>query len=299
MNILVTGGAGFLGSHLVDELVLQSYNVLVFDDLSRGEKSQVNPKADFVEGDVRDSEKWEKLCNAFNPDVIHHLAAVNGTKRFHKEADLVVDVNVNGTRNAIEFAQKYNARLVFYSSPESFGEQEKMPLSNHSESVFPPAHLHQRHSYGASKHVGELLCHFAHRNGLDVRIVRPCNVYGPRLHGNENGQVVSIMLQSNPIIVHGDGLQTRSFTWVHDIVEALVKVGQIEGLSGHSFNLGSTEEVTILQLAQMISRLRLVNVEYGEPNFGDSARRIPDVSGNHLIDWVATTKLEDGLNQLL
>ena len=72
----------------------------------------------------------------------------------------------------------------------------------------------------------------------------------------------------------------------------------VEGLSGHSFNLGSTEEVTILQLA-MISRLRLVNVEYGEPNFGDSARRIPDVSGNHLIDWVATTKLEDGLNQLL
>ena len=107
MNILVTGGAGFLGSHLVDELVLQSYNVLVFDDLSRGEKSQVNPKADFVEGDVRDSEKWEIICNAFNPDVIHHLAAVNGTKRFHKEADLVVDVNVNGTRNAIEFAQKY------------------------------------------------------------------------------------------------------------------------------------------------------------------------------------------------
>ena len=96
-----------------------------------------------------------KLCNAFNPDVIHHLAAVNGTKRFHKEADLVVDVNVNGTRNAIEFAQKYNAKLAFYSSPESFGEQEKMPLSNHSESVFPPAHLHQRHSYGASKHVGD------------------------------------------------------------------------------------------------------------------------------------------------
>ena len=104
------------------------------------------------------------------PEVIHHLAAINWTRRFHKEADLVVDVNVNGTRLALEFAKLYSARLVFYSSPEAFGEQELMPLSNESNSHFTPAHLHQRHSYGASKHIGELLCQFEARKGLDVRL---------------------------------------------------------------------------------------------------------------------------------
>ena len=100
-----------------------------------------------------------------------------------------------------------------------------MPLSNESDSRFTPAHLHQRHSYGASKHIGELLCQFEARKGLDVRIVRPFNVYGPRLHGDENGQVVSMMMEASPIEVHGDGLQTRSLTWVGDVVEAFIKVG--------------------------------------------------------------------------
>ena len=217
MRVLVTGGAGFLGSHLTDALLDRGDDVVVLDDLSRGSRDQVNHGAKFVNGDVRSFEDWEIACNDFKPEVIHHLAAVNGTKRFHDEADLVVDVNINGTRNALRMAVKQKCKLIFYSSPESFGEQEAMPLSNESESLFPPAHLHQRHSYGASKHIGELLCQFEARKGLDVRIVRPCNAYGPRLHGDENGQVVSMMMSSNPIIVHGDGLQTRSLTWVGDV----------------------------------------------------------------------------------
>lgn len=299
MRVLVTGGAGFLGSHLVDALVARGDEVMILDDLSRGSKSHINPASQFIQGDVRLLADWQKACEDFSPDVIHHLAAVNGTRRFHKEADLVVDVNVNGTRNALQYARKFSSRLVFYSSPEAFGEQEDMPLTNDSSSLFTPAHLHQRHSYGTSKHIGELLCQFELRKGLDVRIVRPCNVYGPRLHGDDNGQVVSMMMAANPIIVHGDGVQTRSLTWVGDVIEGLLKVADTEGISGQSFNLGSTDEITMLELANKIAILRDVEVTHGESNHGDSRRRLPDVTMNEAIDWYASTSLDDGLSQLL
>ena len=298
MRVLVTGGAGFLGSHLVDALVERGDEVVVLDDLSRGSKSQIADGAKFVHGDVRSVADWKEVCSGFSPQIIHHLAAVNGTRRFHKEADLVVDVNVNGTRNALKFAKEYNSRMIFYSSPESFGEQEEMPLSNDSPSLFPPAHLHQRHSYGSSKHIGELLCQFEVRNGLDVRIVRPCNVYGARLHGDENGQVVSMMMAANPIVVHGDGEQTRSLTWIADVIEGLLKVSDIEGLTGNAFNLGSTQEVTMLELANLIAKMRDVEVVFGKENLGDSKRRLPDVSMNDAIQWQATTSLQQGLSQL-
>ena len=299
MRILVTGGAGFLGSHLVDALVERGDEVVVLDDLSRGDKSQICQGARFVQGDVRLFSDWEKACDGFNPDAIHHLAAVNGTRRFHKEADLVVDVNINGTRMSLEAAKKYDSTLIFYSSPEAFGEQENMPLCNDSTSVFTPAHLHQRHSYGASKHIGELLCQFESRKGLDVRIVRPCNVYGPRLRGDDNGQVVSMMMEANPIVVHGDGLQTRSLTWIHDVIEGLMKVNDASNISGKAFNLGSDDEISMLDLATKIANLRGVQIVHGESNHGDSKRRLPDLSMNKEIDWAAKTTLDDGLSQLL
>ena len=299
MRVLVTGGAGFLGSHLVDSLVERGDDVVVLDDLSRGHRSQIDSLATFVHGDVRSLDDWHLACENFQPEVIHHLAAINGTRRFHKEADLVVDVNVNGTLLALEIAQQYSARLVFYSSPEGFGEQEKMPLSNDSDSLFTPPHFHQRHSYGASKHIGELLCQFEVRKGLDVRIVRPFNVYGPRLHGDENGQVVSMMMEASPIEVHGDGLQTRSLTWVGDVVEALVKVSTQDGLEGQAFNLGSTDEISMIDLASKIAELRGVEIVYTAPNNGDSKRRLPDVSMNTAIDWTAKTSLDEGLSHLL
>ena len=159
--------------------------------------------------------------------------------------------------------------------------------------------MHQRHSYGASKHIGELLCQFESRKGLDIRIVRPCNVYGPRLRGDDNGQVVSMMMESNPIVVHGDGLQTRSLTWIHDVIEGLLKVNDKANLSGKAFNLGSNEEISMLDLATKIAKLRGVGVTHGDTNHGDSRRRLPDVSMNKEIQWSARTTLDEGLSQLL
>ncbi|HIF45855.1 MAG TPA: NAD-dependent epimerase/dehydratase family protein [Candidatus Poseidoniales archaeon] len=303
MRVVVTGGAGFLGSHLVDLLLENGDEVLVIDDLSRGHREQVDSRAIFFEANICDPGVISSKCVEFNPDVIHHLAAVNGTRRFHRQADLVVDVNINGTRSAIAAAKACDSRLVFYSSPEAFGEQESMPLANSSESLFPPAHLHQRHSYGASKYLGELMCHHAITNGVDVRIVRPFNVYGPRLHGDNDGQVVAMMISSarstGIIEVHGTGEQTRSLTWIGDVTPGLEKIGRLDNLSGMSFNLGSLEEIKMIDLANLIAKKTDATLKFVESNHGDSNRRLPDLSMNHHLDWAASTKLEDGLNQLL
>lgn len=302
MRVLVTGGAGFLGSHLVDSLLARGDEVVVLDDLSRGHRKQVSDRAEFVEGDCCDPEVWEKICSN-PPEIIHHLAAINGTRLFHEIADRVVEVNINGTINAISAAKKSGARLVFYSSPEAFGEQDEMPLSNTSSSLFTPANLHQRHSYGASKYLGEILIQHAVRNGVDARIVRPYNVYGSRLHGDSNGQVVAMMIQDAKergiVDVHGSGEQTRSLTWIDDAISGMILVGDKQGLSGQAFNLGSTEEITMNYLADIICEKLNTTKKNTASNHGDSNRRLPDVSGNLVIGWQATTSLESGLNQLI
>ena len=302
MRVLVTGGAGFLGSHLVDSLLQRGDEVVVLDDLSRGNEEQLPSGIKLIKGDCRDLESWEKACEN-PPDLIHHLAAINGTRLFHEIADVVVDVNVNGIKNAISIAKKYGVRLVFYSSPEAFGEQENMPLSNKSNSLFPPANLHQRHSYGASKYLGEIMVQHAVRSGLDARIVRPYNVYGPRLHGGKYGQVVAMMiqdaLQNKVVEIHGDGTQTRSLTWVEDVVKGMLLVGDIPNLAGQSFNLGSTVETQINVLAELVCKFTGAEKKYVDANHGDSKRRVPDVTGNQIIGWRATTSLESGLRNLI
>ena len=298
MRILVTGGAGFIGSHLVDSLVDNGHEVVVLDDFSRGDKSQVSSKAKLIEGDVRLEKTWKNICDTFEPEIIHHLAAINGTRKFHREALRVVDVNVRGTINAINFAKKHQSLLIYYSSPEAFGEQAEMPLSNFSESVFTPANSHQRHSYGASKYLGEIICQHATVDGLQVRIVRPYNVYGARHKAGLDGQVVAMMLDSDPIQIHGDGKQTRSFTWIGDVIEGILKVQESDVVSGSAYNLGSAEEVTIEYLAKLVSGITGAGIIYVRGNHGDSKRRLPDLSANLEIDWSSKTSLIQGLSEL-
>lgn len=301
MKVLVTGGAGFLGSSLVEKLIEQGHKVAVVDDLSRGKASQIHPDAKLfiadasVEGNLDEALQW-----LGGLDLIHHLAAINGTKRFHEQADLVIKTNVNSTHVALSLAQEQNARVVVYSSPEAYGETNEMPLQSTTWSSFPPASLHQRHAYGASKYLDEVAAHHAVRvHGLDVRIVRPFNAYGPRLLGDEEGQVIAMMfaraMQGEPIIVHGDGSQTRSFTWIDDVIDGAYKAGQIDGCNGMSFNLGRPEEVSILDLANRIASLTKISVIHGEGYPGDSLRRLPDVASCQNLGWEASTSLNEGL----
>ena len=318
LRILVTGGAGFLGSSLCQSLVEQGHLVVALDSLFRGSEDNLvdisySENFQFIHGDVRDVEILDSAVDSLGGlDLVYHLAAVNGTKWFHEAAHSVIDVNINGTLRTLELAMANEARYVFASSPEAFGETEKQPISDGNLMQFTNPAEHQRHSYGGSKYLGEVACQHAAREGLDVRIVRPFNAYGPRLLGDQYGQVVSIffnkILNNESIIIHGDGSQTRSFTWIDDVTEGFVKTGLLDqgidgsNLSGLAFNIGSTEEVSISSLAKRIvevSGKKEIEQKNETGYYGDSKRRLPDVDKSQLLlGWSCNVNLNDGLKRM-
>ena len=318
LRILVTGGAGFLGSSLCQSLVEQGHLVVALDSLFRGSEENLVDISDsenfqFIHGDVRDVDILDSAVDSLGGlDLVYHLAAVNGTKWFHEAAHSVIDVNINGTLRTLELAMANEARYVFASSPEAFGETEKQPISDGNLMQFTNPAEHQRHSYGGSKYLGEVACQHAAREGLDVRIVRPFNAYGPRLLGDQYGQVVSIffnkILNNESIIIHGDGSQTRSFTWIDDVTEGFVKTGLLDhgidgsNLSGLAFNIGSTEEVSITSLAERIvevSGKKEIEQKNETGYYGDSKRRLPDVDKSQLLlGWFCNVNLNDGLKRM-
>ncbi len=323
-KILVTGGAGFIGSSLCEALVEKGHTVLAYDSLFRGQMSHLDSldgheSFQFMQGDVRDIDRLDEAVELLGGvEIIYHLAAVNGTKWFHEAAHSVIDVNINGTLRTLELAMAHEARYILASSPEAFGEALQQPIQNGNDMMFTDPSLHQRHSYGASKYLNEIACQHAARDGLDVRIVRPFNAYGPRLLGDEYGQVVAMFFQailsSEPIQLHNGGAQTRSFTWIPDIIDGFLLAGleesgeQGQSLKGCAFNIGSTEEITIRELQERIFSIvekdpswnrELPKVEVIEGYHGDVARRLPDCSdAEHMFTWRATTSLDQGLQQM-
>ena len=318
LRILVTGGAGFLGSSLCHSLIKQGHKVVALDSLFRGTKDNLSDVMEsdnftFIHADVREVEALDGAVDILGGlDLVFHLAAVNGTKWFHEAAHSVIDVNINGTLRTLELAMAHDARYVLASSPEAFGEAPEQPIRDGNMMQFTDPAKHQRHSYGASKYLDEVACQHAVREGLDVRIIRPFNAYGPRLVGDDYGQVVSIffnkIINDETIIVHGDGCQTRSFTWIDDVTDGFVKAGLmdkgIDGseLSGLAFNIGSTEEVTISQLAEKVvqtSGKSDFKVEFGTGYFGDSKRRLPDIEGSkQILGWQPSVDLQHGLQKM-
>ena len=317
MRCIVTGGAGFLGSHLCESLLARGHDVCVVDDLFRGRKANMEdckgmPDFHFVLGDCANIEKMEKAEEKLHGvDVVYHLAAINGTRYFNERPDLVIKVNIRTTDTVVKFASERGARLVFTSSPEAYGIQNEMPLREEDLAICPSPHHHLRHSYGASKYLGEVLVQYAVRErGLDGRIIRPFNGYGPRLKGGEHGQVSSIFLQQcleeNEITLHGDGTQTRCFTWYSDLIDGIVTLGELDegvdgsSLKGASFNIGSKEEVSIRELAEIALKVSGAESEItsvdGHP--GDTVRRVPDTSAAETaLGWYSTVSVEEGMHR--
>ena len=323
MRVLVTGGAGFLGSHLCESLLVDFHEVCVIDDMFRGRKrnlesckssaAEIGVPFHLVMKDGALAESYETALKRLNGsvDVVYHLAAINGTRWFNERPDLVVKVNLSTLQAALDFAVTNGARFVFTSSPEAFGEQDSMPIASNSDSRFASSSVHQRHSYGGSKYLGELLIqHAVKTHSLDARIVRPFNTYGPRLPGNSHGQAVSMMLErclaEKPIEIHGTGEQTRCFTWVEDMIRGIRSAGDLDqgldgsNLTGRTFNLGSSEEIRIRELAELCKDVTGTEISPTEVEGypGDSNRRVPDCTdARDALGWEATLPLLDGIQR--
>ena len=317
--MLVTGGAGFLGSSLCERLVNDGHRVVSLDDLSRGKAANLaalesHERFQSLVADACDPAAYERVEAVLGGvDVVFHLAAVNGTKWFHERARHVIHVNVNATLAALEAAEGWGARFVLASSPEAMGESSDWPLMDTHPSIFPPASSHQRFAYGASKYLDELALHHAVSRGLDGRIVRPFNGYGARLIGEADGQVVAMLFKAvmdgKVMSVHGDGRQTRSFTAVDDLVDGFVRAGVQEvsvstgePLTGMAFNLTAPREVSILDLATAINDVvgsQAVDIVLGGGYPGDASRRVGDITNaEQHLGWRPTISLNEGLQSM-
>lgn len=310
MKALVTGGAGFIGSHLVDALLAGGWQVVVLDNLSTGRPANLahlarEPRLTFVEGDVCDAGLVARLMRGC--EVVYHLAAVVGVRFVLDDPLGGIITNVHGTENVLAAAARYGARVCFASTSELYGQSKDVPFAEASARVLGPTWV-PRWSYATAKALGEHLC-FAYRaRGLGVSIVRYFNAYGPRLHPDGYGSVVARFivqaLAGEPLTVHGDGRQSRAFTFVADTVRGTLLAGTEAAALGEAFNIGGDTETSIEDLARTIVALtgspspisfQPYEAAYG-PNFADPQRRLPDVSkARRLLGFGAQVPLAEGL----
>ena len=307
MKVLITGGAGFLGSHLTDAFLARGDEVTILDVIGDLKLRQHlgNPRFQYVRESVFNTEILDGLV--MRADLVYHMAAVVGVEHYVADPYEVLNVNINGTQNVLKAAYKHNRKVVMASTSEVYGRNPKIPFSEDDDRVLGSTRV-DRWCYSTSKAAAEHFCFAYHRLGLPVVVVRYFNVYGPRLDKLDVGRVITIfmgqVLRGDPVTVIGDGLQTRCFTYVEDAIRATVAAGLDPRAVGGLFNIGNDREFTILELAETMiraagssSRVTFVKQEnvYGE-SYEDVPRRVPALARMHEILGVrAETSLEDGL----
>jgi len=290
---LITGGAGFIGSHLTERLLDDGHDVLALDDLSTGsleniEKASRNRRFKFARGSVQDFSIVSELVA--QAETVFHLAATVGVMTVMKHPVATMRNNVRGTENVLEAAARSTPKkkVIVTSTSEVYGRMESVPFLEEGGLMLGPTQT-IRWGYAASKLVDEFLAlAYRHEFSVPTVVVRPFNTIGPRQTG-EYGMVVPRFfeqaLDGEDLTVFGDGTQTRCFTYVSDTVEWLVRLARFEQAVGEIFNLGNTEEVSIRELAERIIRLTGAKVSirsvpyekaYGE-GFEDMQRRVPSI----------------------
>jgi len=314
-KIFVTGAAGFLGSHLVDGLLASGHHVTAVDNLSHGllcnlEEANKNPGFEFRQIDVCDLEAMRSAADG--AEVVVHLAAFK-IPRYGKAIDTLL-INSRGSQNALQVAAERRAKFVITSTSDVYGRNPQLPFSEMSESVIGPSTV-ARWSYAVSKLYDEHLAFaFADAYGIPVTIIRVFGSYGPRQNlswwGGPQSVFIDAILRGETIPIHGDGQQTRSFTFVSDTVCGIQAAIENDAADGHILNIGSTREISIVELAKLIHQLsgvkeelRLKFVPYDELNgkkYEDVMRRVPDTrKAEQLLGFRAKVGLEDGLSRTI
>jgi len=295
IKVLVTGGAGFIGSHLVDRLVQEGNEVVVIDNLSTGKRKQVNKKAQFYKMDIR-SKRIERVFRKERPLIVVHLAAQMNVRLSTEDPVFDAEVNILGTINLLEHAVKNGVRKVSFASSGGavYGEQE----------VFPAAESHRTDPlspYGISKLAGEkYLAYYTNTTGLRHAIMRFGNVYGPRQEPEGEAGVIAIfsklMLDGGQPIINGTGKQTRDFVYVDDVVESLM-VTLDEDIQG-IFNVGTGQEATVNECYGIIKELTNSSCKdlYGAAKKGEQFRSVVDARKlREGFDWEPQVSLAEGL----
>jgi len=314
MKALVTGGAGFIGSHLTERLLADDNKVIVVDNLSTGSIKNIESfkeKSEFVfiEGDIRNVELLKRLVEQC--DVIFHLAAAVGVKLIADRPVHTIETNITGTEVVLEAANKFGRKILLASSSEVYGKNEVVPFHEEDDIVLGSTSL-SRWSYACSKAIDEFLGQaFYQQYGLKVVIGRFFNTIGPRQTGRYGMVVprfVQWALKGEPVLIYGTGQQKRCFCYVADLVEAVISLMSCEQAAGKVYNIGSVEEITIESLADKIIEMTessskkeyiAYEVAYGRP-IEDMMRRVPSLERiKKMIAWEPKTSLTDALRTII
>jgi UDP-glucose 4-epimerase len=314
MRALITGGAGFIGSHLADALLAQGHEVLILDNLSTGSIDNIahlknRPGFEYFIDSVDNEPLLAELID--RGDVVFHFAAAVGVKLIVEQPVHTIETNVHGTEVVLRHANKKKKLVVIASTSEVYGKSEDVPFSEDSDLVMGPTTKH-RWAYACSKAIDEFLAlAYWKERKLPVIIVRFFNTVGPRQTGQYGMVIPNFVRQAlagEPITVFGDGTQSRSFTHVTDVVDALLKLVAEPRAIGQVINLGNTQEVTIQALAERIrelsgssSPIRLVPYDQAyESGFEDMPRRVPDLrKAEAMIGYRTNYTLDDILVQVI
>jgi UDP-glucose 4-epimerase len=311
MRVLITGGAGFLGSHLADALLARGDEVSVLD-IAQDHKIRRhlgNSRFHYVRDSVLSMEIIEGLI--YPADLIYHFAAVVGVEHYVRDPYQVLHVNINGTQAVLNVALKYGKKVVFSSTSEVYGRSHQIPFEEDGERLLGSTRI-DRWCYATSKGAGEHFCFAFRKLGLPVVVLRYFNVYGPRMDQMDMGRVITIfmgqLLRGEPLTVIGDGLQTRCFTYVDDAIRATIAAGLKEEAVGEVVNIGSDEEVSIKELAELMIRIAgsrstvkyVTQAEAYGPSYEDIRRRVPSIKKmREILGVQPQVSLNDGLQRTI
>jgi UDP-glucose 4-epimerase len=314
MRYLLTGGAGFIGSHLCELLLSQGHRVVAIDNLSTGRVENIAhlhplPHFQFVRETIGNAQVLDRLTS--ESDVVVHLAAAVGVQLIVQDPVHTIQTNIMGTEAVLVAAQRYGCKVLIASTSEVYGKGVRVPFHEDDDRLMGPT-TRSRWAYATSKAIDEFLgLAYQSQYGLPVVVMRLFNTVGPRQTGRYGMVVprfVRQALKEEPLTVYGDGSQSRCFSDVADVTRAIAQLAEEPGAVGQVFNIGSTEEVTIRELAERVinlteSRSEITYVPYDEayaPGFEDMQRRVPSIERiSRLIGYGPRYTLEETLGRVI
>ncbi len=311
MRVFITGGAGFIGSHLADHYVNAGHQVIILDNFSTGSKTNIahlEGRITTVDGDIRNIELVESLTK--DADLVLHMAAALGVNTILESPLESMSTNISGSEVVLNAASKFNKRIIIASTSEIYGKNPKQPLSETDDRVVgAPQKI--RWTYSDAKAIEEAMAFALHQEkNLPVTTVRLFNTVGPRQTGRYGMVVprfVHAAINNEPITIYGDGTQSRVFCHVADAVQAIAAIAHTDSTIGDVYNVGGTGEVTIKQLAELVlatteSQSPITYTPYSEAypaGFEDIHRRVPDISKvKSAINWAPTKDLKQIISDI-